>query len=89
MTTDRYFHLDASRPMPIRLQGGVVRTNCLDNLDRTNIVQSALAKRMLTQQLQDLGFIGSNESVDDFEELSRVFRECGFSDEHVVLHSAG
>jgi phosphatidylinositol 4-phosphatase len=74
--------------MPIKLQGGVIRTNCLDNLDRTNIVQSSLAKRVLAQQLQALGFIGLNESVDDFEELSQVFRNRAF-DTNVYPRSAG
>lgn len=33
-------------------QSGIVRTNCMDCLDRTNVVQSAIALHMLTQQLQ-------------------------------------
>ena len=28
-------------------QNGVVRTNCMDCLDRTNVVQSAIARQML------------------------------------------
>lgn len=33
-------------------QDGVFRTNCIDCLDRTNVVQSMLAKRSLTNALQ-------------------------------------
>lgn len=33
-------------------QKGVFRTNCIDCLDRTNVVQSLLARRMLTIMLQ-------------------------------------
>ncbi|MDR3739009.1 MAG: hypothetical protein P4L40_08305, partial [Terracidiphilus sp.] len=34
----RYFELDG-RGNVLRMQRGVVRTNCMDNLDRTNVVQ--------------------------------------------------
>jgi hypothetical protein len=32
-------------------QTGIIRTNCMDNLDRTNVVQSLLARRSLVIQL--------------------------------------
>lgn len=38
----------------ISLQRGVIRTNCMDNLDRTNVVQSLFARRSLLQQLNKL-----------------------------------
>lgn len=34
------------------LQDGVFRTNCIDCLDRTNVVQSMLARRSLNNVLQ-------------------------------------
>lgn len=34
-----------------REQSGVVRTNCLDCLDRTNVVQSKIAWRMFKKQV--------------------------------------
>jgi hypothetical protein len=37
-------------------QSGVLRTNCMDCLDRTNIVQSAVARQVLEQQLKAEGF---------------------------------
>lgn len=37
-------------------QSGVLRTNCMDCLDRTNVCQSSFAKYMLDQQLKDQGF---------------------------------
>lgn len=39
----------------VRLQRGVLRTNCMDCLDRTNVVQSAVAGWALQQQLEELG----------------------------------
>ncbi|KAK1754478.1 Phosphatidylinositide phosphatase SAC2 [Echria macrotheca] len=37
-------------------QKGVLRTNCMDCLDRTNVCQSSFAKYMLDLQLKDQGF---------------------------------
>jgi hypothetical protein len=70
-----YFHLDMSRPDTVKTQQGVVRTNCMDNLDRTNVVQAALAKWTLTQQLKVLGVLAEGEELEDFHALSRDFRE--------------
>jgi hypothetical protein len=39
-----------------RRQNGVLRTNCMDCLDRTNVCQSFFAKYMLDQQLREQGF---------------------------------
>lgn len=39
----------------IRQQTGILRTNCMDCLDRTNVVQSAVAGWALEQQLGELG----------------------------------
>jgi len=36
----------------VSIQDGVFRTNCIDCLDRTNVVQSMLARRSLTQIMQ-------------------------------------
>ncbi|KAK4039449.1 SacI homology domain-containing protein [Parachaetomium inaequale] len=37
-------------------QKGVLRTNCMDCLDRTNVCQSSFAKHMLDLQLKEQGF---------------------------------
>lgn len=47
----------------------------MDNLDRTNVTQAAIAKHVLTKQLRDLRVFGENETVDDFEGLLAAFRE--------------
>ncbi|GAP91191.1 putative syja_n domain-containing protein [Rosellinia necatrix] len=39
-----------------RKQNGVLRTNCMDCLDRTNVCQSSFAKFVLDLQLQEEGF---------------------------------
>lgn len=43
-------------------QNGVVRTNCVDCLDRTNVVQSVIARKNLEKQLQNHGI--SSEEID-------------------------
>ncbi|KAI9802115.1 MAG: hypothetical protein M1833_002036 [Piccolia ochrophora] len=37
-------------------QSGVLRTNCMDCLDRSNVVQSAVGRRMLEKQIKEEGF---------------------------------
>jgi len=39
----------------VRAQTGVLRTNCMDCLDRTNVVQSACGRDMLEAQLEEEG----------------------------------
>ncbi|KAI6136821.1 SacI homology domain-containing protein [Pisolithus sp. B1] len=71
-----YFHLNMLQAEPaVKIQKGVVRTNCMDNLDRTNVVQAALAKWTLNYQLKDLGVLTEGEELDDFQALSQDFRE--------------
>ncbi|KIY65285.1 hypothetical protein CYLTODRAFT_357070 [Cylindrobasidium torrendii FP15055 ss-10] len=47
-------------------QKGVFRVNCIDCLDRTNVVQSAFARHVLTKQLGALALLieGKREEVD-------------------------
>lgn len=40
-----------------KTQSGVLRTNCMDCLDRTNVVQSAAASAVLDAQLSSLGVV--------------------------------
>ena len=56
-------------------QTGVFRTNCIDCLDRTNVVQSLLAKRMLQIQLIKLSVLSEVESIESNFELHQTFRD--------------
>lgn len=47
----------------ISKQSGIVRTNCMDCLDRTNVVQSFLAKYDAFHVLQKMGLYGPFETV--------------------------
>ncbi|KAI0881244.1 putative SAC1 protein [Annulohypoxylon maeteangense] len=56
-------------------QTSVVRTNCMDSLDRTNVVQSMLARWTLDRMFVDLGLLQRGETFStadpDFEFLFR------------------
>ena len=59
---------DAPGPLPGRdtasvLQRGVLRTNCVDCLDRTNVAQFFVGVRMLGMQLHALGLSSSPRTV--------------------------
>jgi hypothetical protein len=46
-------------------QLGVIRTNCMDNLDRTNVVQSLFARRSLLMQIGKSGLLESPDNILD------------------------
>lgn len=73
----RYFHLSPTGEVR-RLQSGVVRTNCMDNLDRTNVVQSDIAKWSLGRQLQVMGYLSQGETINDHDEFLNLFRNSLF-----------
>jgi len=50
-----FFALPGRDEKPVRMQAGVMRTNCVDCLDRTNVVQTLFARRILQEQLEHLG----------------------------------
>ncbi|WVR08761.1 hypothetical protein IAU60_005819 [Kwoniella sp. DSM 27419] len=55
-------------------QTGVIRSNCMDCLDRTNVAQSALGKWALSKQLQAVGILSIKETVEDHPEFMTMFR---------------
>lgn len=55
-------------------QTGVVRTNCVDCLDRTNVVQSVIGQRILNEQLHELGVFAPRESLADHADLVWFFK---------------
>ena len=57
--------------IPSKLQTGVVRTNCMDSLDRTNVVQSMVALENLKQVLDELSIPNDDLEQSDFFKLYR------------------
>ena len=68
-------------------QTAVVRTNCMDCLDRTNVVQTMLARWTLTRQLIDTGVLQPGESADDEPTFQDLFRNIWADNADVVSKS--
>ena len=58
----------------VKEQTSVIRTNCMDCLDRTNVVQSTFARHVITRQLIDCGVFKETDRVDMFPDFERMFR---------------
>ncbi len=54
-------------------QTGVVRTNCMDCLDRTNVVQSLLAAEFLQDALARMGVLTEGQRLAQQEPFQVVF----------------
>lgn len=82
--------------MPANLEGrlevrnhqtSVVRTNCMDCLDRTNVVQSALARAAINRQLTDLGVLSRGETFSSDAAFEILFRKIWADNADVVSTS--
>lgn len=60
----------------ISWQQGVIRTNCMDNLDRTNVVQSLFARRSLIMQLGHLPLLENDACVMNtpFKSFEKIYK---------------
>lgn len=65
-------------------QTSVVRTNCMDCLDRTNVVQSMLGRWAVTRQLMDAGVLRPGETANDDQEFENLFRNIWADNADVV-----
>ncbi|KAI9485809.1 MAG: SacI homology domain-containing protein [Benjaminiella poitrasii] len=55
-------------------QTSVIRTNCMDCLDRTNVVQSTLGRWVLNRQLREIGILQSTEVIENDEQFMQIFK---------------
>lgn len=55
-------------------QTSVIRSNCMDCLDRTNVVQSTIARWILNRQLRDLEILTPDQLLEDQQELMSTYR---------------
>ena len=58
----------------LSLQEGVFRTNCIDSLDRTNVVQGLIAKHTLESVLKRFQILGMSEKLEDFPGFLYLYR---------------
>lgn len=93
LTKGQYFRgvdmpADAQGRLEVRnRQSAVVRTNCMDCLDRTNVVQTMLGRWTLTRQLIDVGALNPGESADDDKSFQDLFRNIWADNADVVSKS--
>ncbi|CAO3627744.1 unnamed protein product [Cunninghamella blakesleeana] len=66
-----FFLTDSDDNHIIFKQQGIFRTNCMDCLDRTNVVQSEISRKMLQNYLDNLSN-GSNGKKDNFYGASDI-----------------
>ncbi|CAN7992069.1 unnamed protein product [Ixodes hexagonus] len=62
---------DGSVPL---VQDGVFRTNCIDCLDRTNVVQSLLARRSFEQQMLRTGILQPGETMKHHPTFETLYK---------------
>ncbi|MCP9261139.1 Phosphatidylinositide phosphatase SAC2 [Dirofilaria immitis] len=63
----------------VRQQQGVIRTNCVDCLDRTNVVQCAISQALCLVQAQKLGIVGpqAGAPVELIQALQTMWADNG------------
>ena len=66
------------------VQRAVVRTNCMDCLDRTNVVQSMLGRFSLNRMLQDQGVMRKGESASEDSGFEDMFRNVWADNADIV-----
>ncbi|CAN6232042.1 unnamed protein product [Urochloa humidicola] len=60
----RYFLIN-DKGKKIEEQTGTVRTNCIDCLDRTNVTQSMIGRKILESQLQRIEVLGVDDTISN------------------------
>ncbi|KAM9681397.1 phosphatidylinositol-3-phosphatase SAC1 [Dama dama] len=70
-----YFLVDPAG-LVLSTQEGVFRSNCMDCLDRTNVIQSLLARRSLQAQLQRLGVLHVGQKLEEQDEFEKIYKNA-------------
>lgn len=71
-TSANYFHYDLINNKVLSIQDKIVRTNCMDCLDRTNVVQSTLGRWVLQNQFTNANYL-SELNTTPWEKLDPHF----------------
>ncbi|XP_007505127.1 phosphatidylinositol-3-phosphatase SAC1 [Monodelphis domestica] len=70
-----YFLVDALGKV-VTNQEGIFRSNCMDCLDRTNVIQSMLAHRSLQAQLQRMGVLHVGQRIEEQDEYEKIYKNA-------------
>jgi len=68
------YFLVSSEGSVLAKQSGLFRTNCIDCLDRTNVVQSMLARLNLQSVLVRLGVLGESVRIENQAHFENLFK---------------
>ncbi|KAI4817720.1 hypothetical protein KUCAC02_011100 [Chaenocephalus aceratus] len=76
-TQDEYsYFMVTSEGKTVAQQRGVFRSNCMDCLDRTNVIQSLLARRSLQSQLQRMGVLNVGQRIEEQAEFEKIYKNA-------------
>uniref|UniRef100_A0A4W5RED6 SAC1 like phosphatidylinositide phosphatase b n=1 Tax=Hucho hucho TaxID=62062 RepID=A0A4W5RED6_9TELE len=70
-----YFLVDVDGNVLVQ-QEGMFRSNCMDCLDRTNVIQSLLARRSLQSQLERLGVLHMGQRIEDQADFEKIYKNA-------------
>nr|XP_043633432.1 phosphoinositide phosphatase SAC6-like [Erigeron canadensis] len=70
---NRYYLLN-EKGEKVEGQVGIVRTNCVDCLDRTNVTQSMIGRKMLEIQLRRFGIFDAEETISTHPNFDDCFK---------------
>uniref|UniRef100_A0A4W6CE20 SAC1 like phosphatidylinositide phosphatase b n=1 Tax=Lates calcarifer TaxID=8187 RepID=A0A4W6CE20_LATCA len=70
-----YFLVDADGKVLLN-QEGTFRSNCMDCLDRTNVIQSLLARRSLQSQLQRMGVLHMGQQIEEQADFEKMYKNA-------------
>nr|XP_043627985.1 phosphoinositide phosphatase SAC7-like [Erigeron canadensis] len=70
---NRYYMLN-DKGEKVETQIGVVRNNCIDCLDRTNVTQSMIGRKMLELQLRRLGVFDADQTISSYPSFDDCFK---------------
>ncbi|XP_061764279.1 phosphatidylinositol-3-phosphatase SAC1-A isoform X3 [Nerophis ophidion] len=76
-TQDEYsYFMVNSEDKALVQQRGVFRSNCMDCLDRTNVIQSLLARRSLQSQLQRMGILNIGQRLEEQVDFENIYKNA-------------
>uniref|UniRef100_A0A6Q2WUL3 SAC domain-containing protein n=1 Tax=Esox lucius TaxID=8010 RepID=A0A6Q2WUL3_ESOLU len=70
-----YFLVDTEGKV-VSQQKGTFRSNCMDCLDRTNVIQSMLARRSIQSQLQRMGVLHVGQRIEEQADFERIYKNA-------------
>ncbi|RXN05198.1 phosphatidylinositide phosphatase SAC1-A [Labeo rohita] len=70
-----YFLVDSDGTVQIQ-QDGTFRSNCMDCLDRTNVIQSLLARRSLQSQLERMGVLHVGQRIEEQADFEKIYKNA-------------